>query len=229
MDSLRSPRAGGRSRPSTSGPGLLRSPGMKIAFIGTHGVGKTTLCYELAARLKKKSVDCEIVKEVARGCPLPINQETNLLAQLWILHSQIAREVEMVARHQVVVCDRAVVDNYAYLVHAAGEQPAAARLVRDWIESYDLLLRVPVGRRPAQTDGVRDVDPDFQAAIDRRILRLLADWKIAHYDLEGISRNRWIAVAERAVTARIGGQAVENEETGDEEKERSQLALFGSS
>lgn len=202
---------------------------MKIAFIGTHGVGKTTLCYELAARLKKKSVDCEIVKEVARGCPLPINRETNLLAQLWILHSQIAREVEMVAQHQVVVCDRAVVDNYAYLVQAAGEQPMAARLVRDWIQSYDLLLRVPMGRGPTQTDGVRDVDPDFQTAIDRRIVLLLADWKIAHCDLEGIARKRWIAVAEGAVTAQIGGWTVEIEEKCDEEKDSSQLPLFGSS
>lgn len=201
---------------------------MKIAFIGTHGVGKTTLCYELAARLKKRSLDCEIVKEVARGCPLPINQETNLPAQLWILHSQIAQELVMVARHKVVVCDRAVLDNYAYLVHAAGEQPMAARLVRDWIRSYDLLLRVPVGRAPAQTDGVRDVDPDFQTAIDRRILLLLADWKIDHYDLEGIPRKRWIAVAERAVAAQLGGGTVEIEERSDEEKDRSQLPLFGS-
>ena len=26
---------------------------MKVAFIGTHGVGKTTLCFDLAARLKE--------------------------------------------------------------------------------------------------------------------------------------------------------------------------------
>jgi nicotinamide riboside kinase len=206
---------------------------MKIAFIGTHGVGKTTLCYELAARLKKQSLDCEIVKEVARACPLPINRETNLLAQLWILHTQIAQEVEMVGKHQVVVCDRAVVDNYAYMIHAAGEQPTAARLVREWIESYDLLLRVPAGHGPAQADGVRDVDSDFQTAIDRRILLLLAEWKIAHLDLEGIPRKRWIAVAERAVTARIGGSTgieekpgEQSEEKFDEEKARGQLPLF---
>lgn len=134
----------------------------------------------------------------------------------------------MVAKHQVVVCDRAVVDNYAYMVQAAGEQPMAARLVRDWIQSYDLLLRVPIGRGPTQTDGVRDVDPDFQTAIDRRVRLLLVDWKIAHLDLEGISRKRWIAVAERAVTARIGGETVEIEEKSDEEEDRSQLPLFGS-
>jgi MoxR-like ATPase len=33
---------------------------VKVAFIGTHGVGKTTLCYDLAAILKRRdvSVDC---------------------------------------------------------------------------------------------------------------------------------------------------------------------------
>ena len=29
---------------------------MKVAFIGTHGVGKTTLCYELAAALKRRDL-----------------------------------------------------------------------------------------------------------------------------------------------------------------------------
>jgi len=54
---------------------------MKIAFIGTHGVGKTTLCFDLASRLKRLDMGVDIVKEVARGCPLPINRETTLEAQ----------------------------------------------------------------------------------------------------------------------------------------------------
>ena len=38
----------------------------KIAFIGTHGVGKTTLCYGLASRLKRRDVSIDVVHEVAR-------------------------------------------------------------------------------------------------------------------------------------------------------------------
>ena len=49
---------------------------MKIAFIGSHGVGKTTLCYDLAARLKRQDRAVDLVKEVARRCPLPINRDT---------------------------------------------------------------------------------------------------------------------------------------------------------
>ena len=47
---------------------------IKIAFVGTHGVGKTTLCYELAAWMKKREARVDMVREVARRCPLPINR-----------------------------------------------------------------------------------------------------------------------------------------------------------
>ena len=93
---------------------------VKLAFIGTHGVGKTTLCYDLAAILKKRGLHVDIVKEVARLSPLPINRQTSLEAQMWILSTQIAEEIRSAAHHEVVVCDRSVLDNYAYLVFAAG-------------------------------------------------------------------------------------------------------------
>ena len=93
---------------------------MKIAMIGSHGVGKTTLCFELAAALKRRNADVEMVREVARRCPLPINQETTVAAQEWILHTQIAWEIDAAGNSEVVLCDRSVLDNYCYLVHAAG-------------------------------------------------------------------------------------------------------------
>ncbi len=87
---------------------------MKIAFIGAHGVGKTTLCYDLASRLKRQDRAVDLVKEVARSCPLPINRETTLPAQAWILHTQIAQELATAAQCDIVICDRSVLDNYAY-------------------------------------------------------------------------------------------------------------------
>ena len=68
-------------------------PRLKVAFVGTHGVGKTTLCFELAAQLKRLDLGVDIVKEVARRCPLPINAVTTYDAQAWILHTQIAEEI----------------------------------------------------------------------------------------------------------------------------------------
>lgn len=138
---------------------------MKLALIGSHGVGKTTLCYELAARLKRRNLDVEVIREVARRCPLPINQDTTVAAQEWILHTQISWEIEASATHDVVLCDRSVLDNYCYLVHAAGSQKKWEALLDHWLPSYDVLVYVPLWSRPS-FDGFRAIDPGFQKQID---------------------------------------------------------------
>jgi len=133
---------------------------MKMAFIGTHGVGKTTLCYELAAALKRLDISVDLVKEVARSCPLPINRETTDAAQNWILHTQVAQEIALGAAYETIVCDRAVLDNYAYMVHASGRRPELEPYIRHWMQSYDLLVKVPV-LAPPSFDGTRDTSVDF--------------------------------------------------------------------
>lgn len=164
---------------------------MKLAFIGTHGVGKTTLCFDLAARLKRLDWSVDIVKEVARACPLPINRETTREAQSWILHTQIAEEIAATARYQVVVCDRSVLDNYAYLVEAGGRSTALDALVGEWLATYAGLFKVPVVQAPAY-DGTRDLHAGFQQAIDRRIDALLAEFGVPCHRLEPGHREGWI-------------------------------------
>jgi hypothetical protein len=164
---------------------------MKIAFIGTHGVGKTTLCYELAAALKRLDLGVDLVKEVARGCPLPINRETTNAAQHWILHTQVAREIELAAAYDAIVCDRAVIDNYAYMVHAAGRRPEIEPFIRHWLRTYTLLVKVPVIAPPTY-DGTRDVSVDFQTDIDGLIDRLLDEFAVARLELPRESREGWI-------------------------------------
>jgi predicted ATPase len=165
---------------------------MKIAFMGTHGVGKTTLCFELAAALKRLDRSVDVVKEVARRCPLPINRETTRSAQLWIIHTQIAEEIALEPSFDVIVCDRAVLDNYAYLVHAAGRQASLEDMVRDWMASYDLLVKVPVVAAP-RFDGTRDVSVAFQRAIDRVIDGLIGDYGLACLRLPAGDRREWVA------------------------------------
>src|SRR4029077_4025450 len=115
----------GWERRETHSPGANGGPGggdaappgsiMKVAFIGTHGVGKTTLCYDVAGLLKKRDVNVDIVKEVARLSPLPVNRQTSLDAQTWILTTQVAEEIRAAAHSPMVICDRSVLDNYAYM------------------------------------------------------------------------------------------------------------------
>jgi len=164
---------------------------VKLAFIGTHGVGKTTLCYDLAAVLKRQGVDVDIVKEVARLSPLPINRQTSLDAQTWILATQVAEEIRSAGRHQVVVCDRSALDNYAYLALACGRQRPIERFVDYWMKTYDLLFKVPAGGEIA-ADGVRDTDAVFAREIDRLVDALLEEKKVAHERLPEGRRDEWM-------------------------------------
>ena len=81
---------------------------MKIAFIGTHGIGKTTLAYELCNELKKQHLDVGFIDEIARRCPFPINEGTSLEAQTWILATTIGRELELNKIYPNIICDRSV-------------------------------------------------------------------------------------------------------------------------
>lgn len=163
----------------------------KIAFIGSHGVGKTTLCFELAAALKRLDLSVDLVKEVARGCPLPINRDTTSDAQNWILHTQVAREIELSGAFDVIVCDRAVVDNYAYMVHAEGRRPEIEPFIRHWMDTYSLLVKVPILNAPA-FDGTRDTSVEFQMGIDRLIHELLEEFEIPRVELPGGTREGWV-------------------------------------
>ena len=172
---------------------------MKLAFIGTHGTGKTTLCYDLTAALKRQGFNADMVKEVARLSPLPINRKTSLDAQTWILMTQVAEEIRSASVHDVVVCDRSVLDNYAYLAFACGRQKAIERFVDHWMRSYDVLVKVPM-LGTATEDGVRDTDEFFVRSIDQLVDALLAEKKIAHARLDATSRAGWVEKAVALVT-----------------------------
>jgi thymidylate kinase len=171
---------------------------MKLAFIGTHGVGKTTLCYDLAAALKRQSVNVDMVKEVARLSPLPINRKTSLDAQTWILTTQVAEEIRSAAHHEVVVCDRSVLDNYAYLSFACGRQRAIERFVDYWMKSYTLLFKVPISGQAA-ADGVRDTDEFFMRQIDQLVDDLLGEKKLPFELLPEGRRDAWIDIVKDVV------------------------------
>ncbi len=174
----------------------------KIAFIGSHGVGKTTLCYGLAAQLKARDVSCEVVHEVARRCPLPINLQTTTAAQAWIVHNQIAEELVAATRYPVVVCDRSALDNYVYLLLASDRQPALDGLIDHWMKSYGLLVHVPIITAP-RADGVRSDDPSFQRAVEERLIRELSVRNLAPLRLDSADRSGWLDVVVRVVLEKL--------------------------
>lgn len=153
---------------------------MKIAFIGTHGVGKTTLAFGMASQLKQLGANVGFLEEVARRCPFPINQDTSLEAQTWILVETIRREIELSKIYPEIVCDRSVLDNYCYMELKFGRQSALFELVRHWSMTYDLLIKVPINEEYLQVDGLRSTDRSFQGAIDALLDDLLEETGIPY-------------------------------------------------
>jgi thymidylate kinase len=170
---------------------------LKLALIGTHGVGKTTLAYEICSLLKKADYNVELVTEVARQSPFPVNAATTLEGQLWILHAQIAAELDAARRAPHVICDRAVLDNYCYLVNKFGRQPQLEAWLAWWMQTYSLLVGVPPLDNGIQPDGFRSEDRSFQIRIHALLQELLSAEPFA------VLRSRviWLETRERRVWA----------------------------
>lgn len=146
---------------------------MKLALIGTHGVGKTTLAFEICSLIKKADCNVELVTEVARQSPFPVNDATTLEGQLWILHAQITAELAASRRAPHVITDRAVLDNYCYLANKFGRQPQLEAWLLWWMNSYSLLVGVPPLESKIPADGFRSQDRAFQRRIHELLLELL--------------------------------------------------------
>jgi thymidylate kinase len=147
---------------------------LKLALIGTHGVGKTTLAYEICSLLKKAHFNVELVTEVARQSPFPVNAATTIEGQLWILHAQVAAELDAARRASQVVTDRAVLDNYCYLVNKFGRQPQLESWLAWWMDTYTILVGVPPIETQIPSDGFRSEDRAFQQRIYELLIELLA-------------------------------------------------------
>jgi nicotinamide riboside kinase len=182
---------------------------MKLALIGTHGVGKTTLAFEICAQLKIAGYSVELVTEIARRSPFPVNESTTLESQLWILHQQIAIELEMTPRAQYVVCDRAVIDNYAYLSNKFDRQPYLEPMLAQWMKSYDLLIHIPLREEKITADGFRSENVEFQRTIDGRVRSLIRTSpfaenivEVVHLDAEAIGREHYAEYVVKEVLPR---------------------------
>lgn len=146
---------------------------MKIAFIGTHGTGKTILAHELVARLKKKGVDAGILSEVVRNCPFPINEEATKKSQIWIILNQIIKELESEEKYSTIVCDRSVLDGYCYYVNKFGRASFLEDLIKKHLSTYTYLIRVPIRKGLLRKDKVRSTDEKFQKDVDEQFNRML--------------------------------------------------------
>jgi nicotinamide riboside kinase len=179
----------------------------KVAFIGSHGIRKTSALLAFAAVVQRAGRSVELGREVVRDNPLGINERATGEAQLWVLVSQIRQELELARKADVLATDRGVMDNYAYYLRANGgvDRFDVEPLVRRWSETYDLVVRLLPDIK-LQADGVRSTNDAFrdevEAILDDVLPRLIpAERVVTLRASEVTSRTDWFTVLQRLATS----------------------------
>ncbi|MEO8510927.1 MAG: AAA family ATPase [Chloroflexota bacterium] len=165
----------------------------KIAFIGSHSVRKSNAVHAFASTVGRAGRSVEVSREVVRFNPLGLNEGATPEAQLWVLMTQVQQELELRGRADVVVTDRAVVDNFAYYLRVTGgDDPFSVEpLVRAWSLTYDLFVRL-LPDVALQADGVRSTSDAFRDEIEAILDRILPGY---------IPEGRLVTVLASEVTA----------------------------
>ena len=166
----------------------------KICLVSTHGTGKTSLVASVETKLKQRGIEAKRIEEVstkAREIGLPINKETTLEAQLWILHTQFAREL-LYSNHSpnrpnydVLICDRGP-DNYCYLENKVGKNQVALDMTLNHLKlfPYNQIYLLPIVTNEIVKDGgTRSLDKEFQLEMDQKIRGFLQEYNIEHQKL----------------------------------------------
>lgn len=153
-----------------------------IAFSGTHGVGKSTQAYYLAAKLKINGYNVAVIDELARECPLKINKDAGELTQFWIIASQMKREIEMMSKYDYIISDRSVFDTLAYGVTLGLFEYSEMSSIQKYIKTYykDIFVLDPTEFSYQVSDGVRDMDEDFRMDVHNNLIKLYNYFNISY-------------------------------------------------
>lgn len=147
---------------------------MKIAVIGSHGTRKSTFSYQLAGHYKELGKNVKLIQEVARQSPLGINDKFNIKSMYWIIMTQIAKELEAEKDHDIVICDRSVLDPLMYARASFNCMVFNLQdFIDDWMQTYDKIYFVYPDMQEIVADGVRDTNLEFRDKVHYEFQRYM--------------------------------------------------------
>lgn len=161
---------------------------MKISVCGTHGSGKSTLCYGLVSKLKKKSINAELVQEVARHSPFLIAEKQCPEAELQIFASQVEKELVAGLFYEVIVTDRTILDHIMYmeLFHPSAKEFAIGEkeFAKHYIHTYDLIFMTSTFYDLVLTgDKLRPTNTELQQKASENLIKLLDEFYPTYFTL----------------------------------------------
>jgi nicotinamide riboside kinase len=158
---------------------------IKIAIVGSHCVGKSELWKRLYAYFYEKGINIGLLGEIARKCPYPINEDTTIRAQNWILKEQKKEEAELMKAYDVLLTDRGTIDNFAYGLRVAVKNSLDENLINEMerevfehSKSYSALLFIqPFDAKKLKSDKIRSVDPKWRKEMHEEIDKIIKRFK----------------------------------------------------
>ena len=154
---------------------------MKITITGTQGTGKSHLCAALKTTIEAQNKSVHLIPEVTKNCPYPLNENATSATQDWLWHEQM--RLELVAQNSgagVIICDRSIMDHLCYLLrivnkkhnlyqkHLEDEFGMLYGISKEWMSSYDYIVRLPLDldRLQSGNNSLRSEDVAFAKEID---------------------------------------------------------------
>ncbi|KKQ67109.1 MAG: hypothetical protein US86_C0001G0036 [Candidatus Daviesbacteria bacterium GW2011_GWA2_38_24] len=168
---------------------------MKVTFVGTSCIGKTTLLDEYRTKFNGNP-RVNIVDEAARiyftqnpGTSNRFGKEAQGSVQaLALQQEQAAHE----SKAEVILCDRSVIDAVVY-VKASGDQEGALELldrVKFWLPTYNKFLLLNPTDVPYQTDEVRQESEQVRQGFHNAYLEFFEESGIPYELLSGTLEQR---------------------------------------
>lgn len=164
----------------------------KIAILGAHGSGKSTLIKKIHETYAEKSLT---VTDTARVCPKTVGKESNTDAQLWILEHQLRIEALLDGKDMPVIFDNCSLGHLAYFHFWGGDVSRFQKQIVDSMSRFDRVFLVPPNENFLFDDGLRPTDAGFQMKIFQCQLQILIDWKInyiLHDPMDAFSIDKFI-------------------------------------
>jgi GTPase SAR1 family protein len=159
----------------------------KIAVIGTHGVGKTTLCRGLYKYLLFQGKSVEEVGEVVRDCPFPLHEKMVYETAEWIALVQIIRERMVQMREpDYIICDRSAYDPLPYLQCFRDETAPYNQdlhyslwiYLTTYLKTYHTIVFVAPDGKKIEEDGFRNTNEGMQQKVHTVFHEELLDFSI---------------------------------------------------
>ena len=177
---------------------------MKIALTGAHGVGKTTILYNLEHPNKLQELARKYLIKDKKPSDMTDKERRVFQYKYWDLLEKTEDN------HNDFISDRSLIDVLAYQLDIDSVFEVYARLIK-LLSRYDILFYIPI-EFPLVVDDVRSPEIEYQLLIDMRIRSLLNIFQESHddivriYTIKGTVSQRINAINKEIATAITNGK-----------------------